>query len=93
MCDCMKLVGDKLHEDLMQKVPDGADVSDSIFDKTGFDNQVMSFTTGNVYVMLKYRLAYKAKKKNGDFAKNLTRLEAVVKMSYCPFCGEKQEDK
>lgn len=52
----------------------------------------MSLSSGKIWVMLKYRLAYKAKKKNGELAKNFTRLETNVKMSYCPFCGEKQVD-
>lgn len=92
MCDCMSKMEVLLKERLMESVPEGSLVSDSIFDKTGWDNQCMSFSSGKIWVMLKYRLAYKAMKKNGDIAKSFTRLETNVKMSYCPFCGEKQVD-
>ncbi|HCK7147647.1 TPA: hypothetical protein N0X11_005048, partial [Enterobacter roggenkampii] len=56
----------------------------------GWDNQVLSLSEGKLFVMLKYKLAYRAKKKNGEMAKNLNRLETNVKMSFCPFCGESQ---
>ncbi|UJQ43999.1 hypothetical protein vBKpnSCarvaje_0035 [Klebsiella phage vB_KpnS-Carvaje] len=91
MCECMKKLGDELQQRLMEKVPQGAEVSTNIFDKVGWDNQCLGLSSGNIYVMLKYRLAYRAPKKNGELAKNFTRLETNVKMSYCPFCGEKQE--
>jgi|GEM_PF-5451331 len=73
----------------MEKVPDGAEVSKG-FD-TGWDNTVMSFSDGKLHVMMKYKLSYRAKKKNGEMAKNQTHSECSVKMSYCPFCGEKRE--
>lgn len=91
MCDCMKKVGDELQKRLMEKVPVGSEVSTNLFDKFGWDNQCFGLTSGKTHVMLKYRLAYRAKKKNGELAKNFTRLETNIKMSYCPFCGEKQE--
>lgn len=91
MCDCMKKVGDELQKRLMEKVPVGSEVSTNLFHKVGWDNQCFGLTSGKIHVMLKYRLAYRAKKKNGELAKNFTRLETNIKMSYCPFCGEKQE--
>lgn len=91
MCDCMKKVGDELQKRLMEKVPVGSEVSTNLFDKVGWDNQCFGLMSGKTHVMLKYRLAYRAKKKNGELAKNFTRLETNIKMSYCPFCGEKQE--
>ena len=90
MCNCIKEVGEKLQERLMEKVPDGAQVSENIFDKVGWDNQCFGLESGKIFVMLKYRLAYRSRKVNGDLAKNLTRLETNIKMSYCPFCGQKQ---
>ena len=84
-------VGDELQKRLMEKVPVGSEVSTNLFDKVGWDNQSFGLTSGKTHVMLKYRLAYRAKKKNGELAKNFTRLETNIKMSYCPFCGEKQE--
>ncbi|QNR52474.1 hypothetical protein [Escherichia phage vB_EcoS_swi2] len=92
MCDCMNKMEELLKERLMERVPSGSEVSSNVFDKTGWDNQFISLSSGKVFVMLKYRLAYRARKKNGELAKNLTRLESNVKMSYCPFCGEKQVD-
>lgn len=91
MCDCMKKVGDELQKRLMEKVPDGSEVSTNLFDKVGWDNQCLGLESGNIFVMLKYRLSYRARKKNGELSKNFTRLETNMKMSYCPFCGEKQE--
>lgn len=91
MCECMKTVGDQLHERLMEQVPQGAEVSTNVFDKLGWDNQCLGLSSSKIHVMLKYRLAFRAPKKNGELAKNFTRLETNVKMSYCPFCGEKQE--
>ncbi|ERK18586.1 hypothetical protein L579_1910 [Pantoea sp. AS-PWVM4] len=41
--------------------------------------------------MLRYRLAYRLKKKNGELAKNFTRKECSLKMTYCPLCGNKLE--
>ena len=87
----MRKVGDELQKRLMEKVPVGSEVSTNLFDKVGWDNQCLDLTSGKIHVMLKYRLAYRAKKKNGELAKNFTRLETNIKMSYCPFCGEKQE--
>lgn len=89
MCNCINEVGAQIEERLKEKVPEGAEVSESTFD-TGWDNQILSLSEGKLFVMLKYKLAYRAKKKNGEMAKNLNRLETNVKMSFCPFCGESQ---
>lgn len=89
MCNCINEVGAQIEARLKEKVPEGAEVSESTFD-TGWDNQVLSLSESKLFVMLKYKLAYRAKKKNGEMAKNLNRLEANVKMSFCPFCGESQ---
>ncbi|EKP1748561.1 hypothetical protein ACE2PB_005140 [Salmonella enterica] len=89
MCNCINEVGAQIEAQLKEKVPEGAEVSESTFD-TGWDNQVLSLSEGKLFVMLKYKLAYRAKKKNGEMAKNLNRLETNVKMSFCPFCGESQ---
>ncbi len=89
MCDCLKTIGDKLQARLLEKVPSDAEISRG-FD-TGWDNACISLSSGKMIVMMKYRAAYRAKKKNGEPAKNLTRLETNLKMSYCPICGEKQE--
>ena len=89
MCNCINEVGAQIEAQLKEKVPEGAEVSESTFD-TGWDNQVLSLSEGKLFVMLKYKLAYRAKKKNGEMAKNLNRLETNVKMSFCPFCGEAQ---
>ncbi|EJA5031887.1 hypothetical protein OFY73_004877 [Salmonella enterica] len=89
MCNCINEVGAQIEAQLKEKVPEGAEVSESTFD-TGWDNQVLSLSEGKLFVVLKYKLAYRAKKKNGEMAKNLNRLETNVKMSFCPFCGESQ---
>ncbi|ECS1284784.1 hypothetical protein F2282_19050 [Salmonella enterica] len=89
MCNCINEVGAQIEVRLKEKVPEGVEVSESTFD-TGWDNQVLSLSEGKLFVMLKYKLAYRAKKKNGEMAKNLNRLETNVKMSFCPFCGESQ---
>jgi hypothetical protein len=85
----MNEVGAQIEARLKEKVPEGAEVSENTFD-IGWDNQVLSLSEGKLFVMLKYKLAYRAKKKNGEMAKNLNRLETNVKMSFCPFCGESQ---
>lgn len=89
MCNCINEVGAHIEALLKEKVPEGAEVSESTFD-TGWDNQVLSLSDGGLHVTLKYKLAYRDKKKNGEMAKNLNRLETNVKMSFCPFCGESQ---
>lgn len=89
MCNCINEVGAQIEAQLKEKVPEGAEVSESTFD-SGWDNQILSLSEGKLFVMLKYKLAYRAKKKNGEMAKNLNRLETNVKMSFCPFCGESQ---
>ncbi|MGS4314699.1 hypothetical protein [Serratia marcescens] len=89
MRNCINEVGAQIEARLKEKVPEGTEVSESTFD-TGWDNQVLSLSEGKLFVMLKYKLAYRAKKKNGEMAKNLNRLETNVKMSFCPFCGESQ---
>lgn len=91
MCNCMQTIGDELQKHLMEKVPEGSEVSNNMFDKVGWDNQCFGLSSGKIHIMLKYRLAYRAPKKNGELAKNFTRLETNLKMSYCPICGEKQE--
>ncbi|EKP1959569.1 hypothetical protein OFY84_005017, partial [Salmonella enterica] len=72
MCNCINEVGAQIEAQLKEKVPEGAEVSESTFD-TGWDNQVLSLSEGKLFVMLKYKLAYRAKKKNGEMAKNLNR--------------------
>lgn len=86
MCDCLKIVGEKIEARLLEKVPEGAEVSRG-FD-TGWDNTVFSLFSGRSLVNLRYKLAYKAKKKNGEMSKNHSRLDCSVAMAYCPFCGE-----
>lgn len=88
MCDCFETVGGRMKQRLMEKVPEGSEVSKG-FD-TEWENKCLSLSTGKAMVMLKYKLAYRAKKKDGSPAKNLTRMEGNVAMNYCPFCGEKQ---
>lgn len=92
MCNCMTEIAEKLNAHLLQKVPEGSEVSDGLGD-TGWDNQVLSLDEGTVFVALRYKLAFRARKKNGDMAMNLSRMETSVRMSFCPFCGEKQEGR
>jgi len=86
MCEYFKNIGEKIEARLLEKVPEGAKVSRG-FD-TGWENTVFSLLTGRSLVSLRYKLAYKAKKKNGEMAKNYSRLDCSVTMAYCPFCGE-----
>ncbi|MEQ5709237.1 hypothetical protein ABN327_16500 [Providencia huaxiensis] len=88
MCNCMNRVAEELKVKLTPKVTEGGVISDT---ETGWDNQMLDFSAGKSRVMLNYKFAYRAKKKNGEMAKNLTRLDTVVSMSHCPFCGEKQD--
>lgn len=90
MCDCFKDIEEKMKARLMEKVPEGSHMVTSSFDGAGWFNQCLNFSSGKVEVMLKYTLVYRAQKKNKELAKNLTRLDSSVRMSYCPFCGEKQ---
>lgn len=90
MCNCIETAAEKLKQHLVAKVPEGAEVSESMLD-TGWENTMLSLDSGKSHVMLKYRLAYRAKKKNGEMAKNMNRLEANLKMTFCPLCGEKLE--
>lgn len=84
----MNRVEQNLKERLATQVTEGGVISDT---DTGWDNKTLDFSAGKFYVMLNYKFAYRAKKKNGEMAKNLTRLDTNVKMSHCPFCGEKQD--
>lgn len=86
MCDCLEKVSEKIEAKLLEKVPEGAEVSRG-FD-TGWDNTVFSLSSGRLLVNMRYKMAYRAKKKNGEMAKNLTRLDCSVAMAYCPLCGE-----
>lgn len=91
-CNCLNDAKEKLHAHLMQGVPEGSELG-SRWDGCGWDNEVMSFGKNpGIHVMLKYRVAYRMKKKNGELAKNFTRKEAHLKMTYCPMCGNKMED-
>ncbi|MGO2337450.1 hypothetical protein [Providencia sp.] len=89
MCDCLNYVERELKEKFTVRVSEGGKISNS---ETGWDNQVIDFTFGRTLVMLNYKFAYRAKKKNGEMAKNLTRLDTKVKMSHCPFCGVKYDN-
>lgn len=91
MCNCINEVGAQIEARLKEKVPEGAEVSESTFD-TGWDNQVLSLSEGKLFVMLKYKLAYRAKKKNGEMAKNLNRLETNVKMSFSRSAANRRAD-
>jgi hypothetical protein len=64
----MNEVGAQIEARLKEKVPEGAEVSDSTFD-TGWDNQILSLSEGKLYVMLKYKLAYRAKRKTVKWLK------------------------
>ncbi|MFJ5428553.1 hypothetical protein ACIPUP_05265 [Pectobacterium actinidiae] len=89
-CDCIKRIGNLMEERLSEGVPSDAEINRG-FD-TGWENTVFGLSDGKIHVMMKYKLAYRATKKNGEPAKNLTRLEASVKMSFCPFCGQSIDD-
>ncbi|EFH8163216.1 TPA: hypothetical protein UOR20_003913 [Escherichia coli] len=87
MCDCMEDIGNKLKQMLMAKVPEGAEI-DAI--ETKWENEVINLSAGKLQVNLVYKLAYRPKKKNGEFFMNRRYLEASIAMAYCPFCGEKR---
>lgn len=90
-CKCLEQAKEKLHNHLMQGVPEGSKIG-GIFDGTGWDNEVMSFgKDAGIHVMLNYKLAFRPRKKNGELANNYTRKEVKLKMTYCPMCGEKLE--
>lgn len=91
MCECLKKMGDDLQARLTADMPEGSEVTNNLFDGVGWQGQMLNFSKGNIEVMLRYRVGYRIKKKNGDMAKNLTRRECSVRMSYCPICGEKQD--
>ncbi|QKJ88064.1 hypothetical protein PMPD1_3134 [Paramixta manurensis] len=88
MCDCMKNTAEKVRGHLEKRVPINAEVSTGLGD-TGWQDEWLSLEDGKLHVMLIYKLAYRARKKDGSMAKNLTRLSTGVSMAYCPFCGEK----
>lgn len=90
-CNCIDQVKEKLHAHLMEGVPDGSEIA-SKWDGTGWDNEVYALD-GNmgIHIMLNYKLAYRPLKKNGELAKNFTRKECKLKMTYCPLCGVKYE--
>lgn len=68
MCNCINEVGAHIEARLKEKVPEGAEVSESTFD-TGWDNQVLSLSEGKLFMMLKYKLAYRAKRKTAKWLK------------------------
>lgn len=88
MCNCMNEMGGKIKKHISQQIPAGGEIIDY---ETDWDNKMLSLEDGKYYVMLNYKLAYRAKKKSGEMAKNITRLSNCVKMSYCPFCGVKYD--
>lgn len=68
MCNCMNEVGAQIEARLKEKVPEGAEVSESILDR-GWENQVLSLSDGGSHVTLKYKLAYRAKRKTAKWLK------------------------
>lgn len=89
MCECLKIAGEKIEAELLKQIPEGAQVSKDYFD-TGWENRMLNIQKGTSFIALKYRMAYRAKKKNGEMAKNLNRLSVSIDMRYCPLCGEAQ---
>lgn len=90
MCNCIEEVGQKVREQILKAKPEGAEVDES-WGASGWDNQVMSLGDGKTRVMLNYKMGWYPRKKDGSRAKNANRKEVAVKMSHCPFCGEKFE--
>lgn len=80
--------GEKIKAMLAEKVSEGGEIEEY---ETGWENNLFSISDSKFVSVMKYKLAYRAKKKNGEMYKNLNRLEASVRISYCPFCGEKQD--
>ena len=89
MCECLKIAGEKIETELLKQIPEGAQVSKDYSD-TGWENRMLNIQKGTSFIALKYRMAYRAKKKNGEMAKNLNRLSVSIDMRYCPLCGEVQ---
>lgn len=91
-CNCLDEAKEKLHAHLIKDMPEGSELGDS-WGECGWDNEVLTFgRNSGVHVMLKYKLAYKTPKKNGELSKHFTRKEVSLKMLHCPLCGEKLED-
>ncbi|WP_029571457.1 hypothetical protein [Pantoea ananatis] len=91
-CNCLDQAKDMLHAHLVKDMPEGSELGD-IWDGCGWDNQILSLgEKGGIHVMLKYKVAYRVPKKNGELSKNFTRRECSLKMSHCPLCGIKMED-
>lgn len=88
MCNCLEEVGNKVNQHLVESAPDGAKFQGGL--DSGWQNEFLSFS-GAIGLYMRYELPYFKRKKDGSFAKNVTHNGVNVTMSYCPFCGEKQE--
>lgn len=87
----MNEVESLIKDRMIPKIPEGSELNSSSFEGAGWSNQVLNFGTGQIDVMLKYTLVYRAKKKNGEMASRLSKMETSVRMSHCPFCGVNKE--
>lgn len=93
MCDCLKVVSDKLEAKLKEDIgPIEKNVYS--FDHVGFDNQSLMFSiSGNGFsgyaIGLPFSVQYYRKKKDGSRASTRTKKDIKVFMTYCPFCGQK----
>ncbi|MBN7840898.1 hypothetical protein J0A78_05390 [Providencia rettgeri] len=88
MCNCISEKGEAIKAILSGEISEGGELAEY---ETGWENSLFSISDSKFVSTMKYKLAYRAKKKNGEMYKNLTRLEANIRMAYCPFCGEKQD--
>lgn len=83
-CNCFSDTLDKMRLHIREQLPEGA--TEFSVDWKGV---AIIFGDDHVPVNPEIAYSYRAKRKNGIPAKNLTRKSFFVLCSYCPFCGRK----
>ena len=85
MCNCFDEYLEKVKEHTEKRIPNNATEVDHCW-----DNAVFILANGDFpSVSPKVNYSFRAVKKNGEPAKNITKNEVSVRAEYCCFCGRK----
>ena len=89
-CNCIPEMEEKLKKAALEQIN-----PDTIHELGSSGLKGVSFIMsgkGGMVIPAQYELAYRAKKRDGSPAKNLTRKEFSIMPSFCQFCGIKLRD-
>jgi len=84
-CKCFSNMLDKVKEQLMPQIPEGATEVDFRWQDATFFLDGGDYSPVNPKVQVKYRKP----KKGGGHAKSVTKDSISILCTYCPFCGRK----